>query len=154
ETHAPSLYRVLRTLASVGVFVERAEGRFALTPMGEYLRTGIPESLRGFADFTCSDRIWRSWGRMLEAGPTGRSAFESVYGEPIFDCFTKHPDESTVFNEAMTGYTWNFAPAVAEAYDFAAFGTVVDVGGGHGALLVAILRAYPGVNGIVFDALA
>ena len=151
ETHTPSLYRVLRTLASVGIFAEQADGRFALTPMGEYLRTGVRGSLRGIADLTCSDWSWRPWSKMLETVRTGRAAFDSVFGESVFDYLGKHPDESAVFNEGMTGFTSNVAPAVAEAYDFSAFKTVVYVGGGHGVLLSTILQAYAGVNGIVFD---
>ena len=152
KTHAPSLYRVLRTLAAVDVFAEQADGRFALTPMGEYLRTGVKGSLRGIADSCGSDFQWRPWGRLLESVQTGRTAFDSVFGEPVFDYLGKHPDESAVFNEGMTGFTSNIAPAVAEAYNFAAFKTIVDVGGGHGVLLNTILQAYPAVNGIVFDA--
>jgi hypothetical protein len=151
KTHAPSLYRVLRTLASVGVFDEQSDGRFALTPMGEYLRTGVKGSLRGIADYCGSDWSWRAWGHLLESVRTGRTAFDVVFGEPAFDYLGKYPDESAVFNEGMTGFSSNIAPAVAEAYDFAPFGTVVDVGGGHGVLLTTILRAYPGVNGVVFD---
>jgi O-methyltransferase domain len=151
KTHAPSLYRVLRPLAAIGVFAEQDDGRFALTPMGEYLRTGVKGSLRGMADFFGSDWSWRAWGHLLETVQTGRTAFDSVFGEPVFDYLGKHPDESAVFNEGMTGFSSNIAPAVAEAYNFAAFKTVVDVGGGHGVLLNTILQAYVGVNGIVFD---
>ena len=82
---------------------------------------------------------------------TGRAAFDSVFGESVFDYLGKHPDESAVFNEGMSGFSSNIAPAVAEAYNFAAFQTIVDVGGGHGVLLNTILQAYPEVNGIVFD---
>jgi hypothetical protein len=151
KTHAPSLYRVLRALASVDVFTEQADGRFTLTPMGEYLRTGVKGSLRGIADYCGSDWSWRAWGRLLESVQTGRTAFDSVFGEPVFEYLGKHPDESAVFNEGMTGFSSNIAPAVAEAYNFADFKTIVDVGGGHGMLLNTILQAYPGVNGIVFD---
>ena len=108
---------------------------FALTPMGEYLRTGVRGSLRGIADLTCSDWSWRPWSKMLETVRTGLAAFDSVFGESVFDYLGKHLDESAVFNEGMTGFTSNVAPAVAEASDFAAFETVVDVGGGHGVLL-------------------
>jgi O-methyltransferase domain len=151
NTHAPSLYRILRTLAAVGVFAEQIDGRFAPTPMGEYLRTGVKGSLRGMADFYGSDWSWRAWGHLLESVQTGRPAFDSVFGEPVFDYLGKHPDESAVFNEGMTGFSSSIAPAVAEAYNFSGFKTVVDVGGGHGVLLNTILQAYPGVNGIVFD---
>jgi hypothetical protein len=142
KTHAPSLYRVLRTLAAAGVFAEQVDGRFALTPMSQYLR---------MADFFGSDWSWRAWGHLLVSVQTGRTAFDTVFGEPVFDFLAKHPDESAVFNEGMTGFSSNIAPAVAEAYNFAAFKTVVDVGGGHGVLLNTILQAYAGVNGIVFD---
>ena len=98
-----------------------------------------------------SDWNWRSWGHLLESVRTGCAAFDGVFGEPAFDYLAKHADESTVFNEGMSGFTSSIAPAVAEAYDFSAFGTIVDVGGGHGMLLNTILRACPGVNGIVFD---
>jgi hypothetical protein len=152
KAHAPSLYRLLRALASVGVFAELDDGRFTLTPMGEYLRTGVKGSLRGVADYCGSDWSWRAWGQLLDSVRTGRTAFDTVFGEPVFDHLAKHPDESAVFNEGMTGFSSNIAPAVAEAYDFAAFKTVVDVGGGHGVLLTTILRTHPGVAGIVFDA--
>jgi hypothetical protein len=151
QTHAPSLYRVLRCLAAVGVFAEQADGRFTLTPMGEYLRTGVKGSLRGVADYCGSDWSWRAWGQLLETVRTGRTAFDSVFGEPAFAYLGKHPEESAVFNEGMTGFSSNIAPAVAEAYSFASFQTVVDVGGGHGVLLNTILQAYPKVKGIVFD---
>jgi hypothetical protein len=151
ETHAPSLYRILRTLAATGTFAEQADGRFALTPMGEYLRTGVNGSLRGMADFFGAEWSWRACGHMLETVQTGRTAFDSVFGESAFDYLGKHPDQSAVFNEGMTGFTSNIAPAVAEAYNFAAFKSVVDVGGGHGVLLNTILQGYPGTNGIVFD---
>ncbi len=151
-THAGSLYRVLRALASVGVFAEEPDGRFRLTPMAEYLRTGVPGSLRGVADYMGSDWSWRPWGKLLDSVRTGETAFDRVFGEPCFDYLAKHPDESAVFNEGMTGFSSATAPAVAEAYDFSRFGTVVDVGGGHGTLLAAILKAHPDVRGVVYDA--
>jgi len=152
KTHGPTLYRLLRMLAAVGVFAEQADGRFALTPMGEYLRTGVQGSLRGIADYCGSDWSWRAWGQLLESVRTGRTAFDQVFGEPVFDYLAKHPEESAVFNEGMTGFSSSIAPAVAEAYDFATFKTIVDIGGGHGVLLRTILAANPAVNGIVFDA--
>lgn len=151
RTHAPSLYRVLRPLAAVGVFAEQADRRLALTPMGEYLRTGVKGSLRGIADYCGSDWSWRAWGNLLETVRTGSTAFDSIFGEPVFDYLGKHADESAVFNEGMTGFSSNIAPAVAEAYNFGDFKTIVDVGGGHGILLTTILKSHAGVNGIVFD---
>src|SRR5262245_51299194 len=126
-THATSLYRVLRTLSAAGVFAEQDDGRFALTPMGQYLRTGVRGSLRGVADCFGSDWSWRAWGRLLESVRNGRTAFDGLFGESVFDYLAGHPEESAVFNEGMTGFSSNIAPAVAEAYDFGAFGTVIDI---------------------------
>ena len=151
NTHAPLLYRILRFLASFDIFAEQDDGRFTLTPMGECLRTGVKGSLRGLADYHGSDWHWRPGSHLLETVQTGRTAFESVWGESLFAYLGKHPEDSAVFNEGMTGFSSTFAPAVAGAYDFAAFKTVVDIGGGHGMLLNSILQAHAGVKGIVFD---
>ena len=151
-THAPSLYRVLRALAGVGVFAEGADGRFAQTPLSAVLRSDVPGSMRALADYCGADWSWRPWGHLLDAVRTGRTAFDAVFGEPVFEYLAKHPDESAVFNEGMTGFSMQEAPAVAEAYNFSPFDTVVDVGGGHGHLLCTILKKYAGPRGVVFDA--
>lgn len=152
STHAPSLFRVLRALASVGVFAEDADGRFRQTQLSEVLRSDVPRSMRAVADYCGADWSWRPWGQLLETVRTGRTAFDEVYGEQVFDYLTKHPEESAVFNEGMTGFSMQESPAVAEAYDFSPFGTIVDVGGGHGHLLCTLLKKYPGPVGVVFDA--
>jgi hypothetical protein len=149
--HPPSLYRVLRALASVGVFAEDADGRFRQTPLSEVLRSDVPGSMRAVADYCGADWSWRPWGRLLETVRTGKTAFDEVFGEQAFEYLAKHPDESAVFNEGMTGFSMQESPAVAEAYDFSPFGTIVDVGGGHGHLLCTILKKHPGPKGIVFD---
>jgi SAM-dependent methyltransferase len=151
-THGPTLYRVLRALAGLGVFSESAEGTFSLTPVGELLRSGVPGSMRGMADFVGSEWSWEAWGDLMYSVRTGKTAFDHVFGKPCFEYLTEHPDESEVFNEAMTGFSSMVAPAITEAYDFSKFGTIVDVGGGHGRLLATILKANPGVRGVVFDA--
>jgi hypothetical protein len=150
-THAPSLFRVLRALASVGVFAEEADGRFRQTPLSEVLRAGVPGSMRAVADYCGADWSWRPWGHLLDTVRTGRTAFDEVFGEQAFEYLAKHPEESAVFNEGMTGFSMQESPAVAEAYDFSPFGTVVDVGGGHGHLICTILKKYPGPKGVVFD---
>jgi len=152
ETHPPTLYRVLRALAGYGVFSESGDRKFSLTPTGELLRTGVPGSMRGMADFVGAEWSWKAWGDLMYSVRTGRTAFDHVFGEPCFDYLAKHPAESAAFNEGMTGFSSMVAPAVVEAYDFSKFGTVVDVGGGHGKLLTSILKANPSVKGIVFDA--
>lgn len=151
QTHEPSLYRLLRALASVGVFAEQPDGRFAQTDMGEFLRTGVPNSLRGIADYGGSDWSWKPWGDLIGSIRTGRTAFDHIFGEPAFDYLGKHPEESAVFNEGMTGFSTAAAQAISQAYDFTAFSTIVDVGGGHGALLMTILESSPNARGIVYD---
>lgn len=152
KTHAPSLFRLLRALASVGVFAEDADGRFRQTPLSEVLRSDVPGSMRAVADYCGADWSWQPWGRLLETVRTGRTAFDEAFGEPVFDYLGKHADESAVFNEGMTGFSMQESPAVAAAYDFSRFGTIVDVGGGHGHLLCTILERYPVPKGVVFDA--
>lgn len=150
--HPGHLYRVLRALASVGVLAGDENGRFALTPVGELLRSDVPGSLRAMAVQVCDPWEWKTWGDFAGSVKTGQVAFDRVWGEGVFDYLTKHDDEAATFNEAMTGFSQQAAAAVVKAYDFSKFGTVVDVGGGHGALLLAILKANPGVKGVVFDA--
>lgn len=152
NTHTPSLYRLLRALAGAGVFAEQADGRFSQTTLSEFLRTGVPGSQRGMADFCGAEWSWKPWGALMHSIRTGETAFDHVYGEPLFDYLAKHPDESAIFNEGMTGFTSTIAVAVSEAYDFGSFGSIVDVGGGHGILLTTILKKFTKLRGVVFDA--
>jgi len=150
-THAPSLGRVLRLLASVGVFAERGDGSFELTPLGACLRSGVPGSFRAVALLFASPGVWSSWGDLLHTVRTGETAWHHVFGTDGFEYFAQHPEEGAIFDEAMGAFTATVAIAVAAAYDFSPFGTLVDVGGGEGALLVGILRANPALRGVVFD---
>jgi O-methyltransferase domain/Dimerisation domain len=147
---APSLYRVLRALASVGIFTETTDGHFALTPLASLLRSGTPDSLRALA-MTYNEEMYRVWGDMLYTVRTGTPAWEREIGMPVFEFFDTHPEASAIFNEAMVGWTHQLTDAVIAAYDFSPFATVVDVGGGFGALLAAILQHYPSARGILFD---
>jgi hypothetical protein len=152
QSHPEALYRVLRALASAGLFTSDAAGKYSLTPIGELLRTGVKGSLRGVADYCGSEWSWKTWGSLLHSTQTGRTAFNDVYGEGVFDYLAKHPDDSAVFNEGMTGFSGASSDAVAAAYDFSKFGTLIDVGGGHGYLLGTILKKTPKLRGVVFDA--
>jgi hypothetical protein len=149
--HASSLYRVLRLLASEGVFAETPDGRFALTPLAEALRRDAPGSLRPLVLFVAGETLWRSWRHLLHSVRTGEPAFDQVHGVDFFAYFREHPDEWALFDQVMTSNTAPVARAVAAAYDFSPFGTVVDVGGGRGALALGLLEAYPHLRGIVFD---
>ncbi len=149
--HAPSLYRVMRLLASAGVFEEKEDGRFALTPIGEWLRRGVPGSRHSVALLFAGPMQHRSWDDLLYSVQTGSVAFDHAFGMGAFEYLAQHTEEAAIFNEAMTGATAQTATAVAAAYDFSSLGTIVDVGGGHGILLATILKANPGLRGVLFD---
>ncbi len=151
-THAASLRRLLRLLASAGVFAEEDDGRFALTPVGECLRTGVPGSLHAVALFIAGPTpIHRVWTNLLYSVQTGEPAFDRLFGASPFEYLARHPEESAVFNAAMASMTAQIVSAVSAAYDFSRFRTIVDVGGGFGVLLAAILRGSPALRGVLFD---
>jgi hypothetical protein len=151
-THAGHLFRVLRALVGMGVFAADEQGRFALTPVSQFLRSDVPGSLRPVATYVCDPWSWKPWGDLAGAVKSGQPVFDRMFGEGVFDYLGKHPDEAATFNEGMTGFSQQAAAAVVRAYDFSRFGTIVDVGGGHGATLLAILAANPTAKGVVFDA--
>jgi hypothetical protein len=147
---ASSLYRVMRALASVGVFTEPAPRRFALTPMGSYLQSGVAGSLH--AQFlTINELDWQPWSHLLHSVRTGETAFDRQHGMGLFEYLEQNPDVGKMFDESMTGFVTENGLAVASAYDFSRFSTVIDVGGGRGALMTAILQASPATRGVVFD---
>ena len=150
-THAPSLYRVLRALASVGIFAEDAEGRFALTPLAAPLRSDGPGSLRAFAVMSGERWVWRSCGEIEYSVRTGQPAFEHVFGAKLFDYYTAHPEAGRVSAEALNSLSQADNAAIVAAYDFIAASVIVDVGGGQGSLLAAILTANPGLRGVLFE---
>ena len=150
-THAPSLYRVMRTLASVGVLTEDGEHRFALTPLGEALTSGAPGSARATVLTLAGDWVWGGFEHLLYSVETGKSGIEKSLGEPIFDWLGKHPEDAALFSETMIGFHGMEPAAVAAAYDFSSLGTIVDVGGASGNLLTTILGSHAGPRGIVFD---
>ena len=151
-THAPSLYRLMRALASVGVFAEQEDGRFASTPMAAMLETDAPVSLRAFVTSELGEVHYKSWEELLHSVKTGEIAFDKVFGEPIWKYFATHPENARLFNQSMTDLTSMVEPAVVGAYDFKPFKRIVDVGGGHGSLISAILKNNPHLEGILYDA--
>ena len=150
-TQAPALYRLMRTLAHLGILTEDDSHRFALTPLGDALKTDAPGSARASILTLASDWMSRGLGQLLYSVETGKSGFEKSLGMPIFDWLAKHPQEASMFSETMVGIHGAEPPAVAAAYDFSSFATIVDVGGATGHLLTTILRQYPGPRGILYD---
>ena len=142
----------MRTLAGLGILTEREGQRFALTPLGEALKTGAPGSARSTLMAFCGPAFWHSLGGAsairLQTGETG---FEKMVGMPLFDYLAQHPEEASHFSEAMVGFHGAEPPAVAAAYDFGRFGTIVDVGGATGNMLAAILSRHAAPRGVLFD---
>lgn len=151
DTNAEALYRVLRLLASLDVFVELAPRQFALTPMAELLQADAPCSFRDYAIVHGSEWYNRAWAHLLYSVEKNEPAFDLACGLSLFDYMEQHPDAATDFNNSMTALSRFEAAGVSAAYDFSGVGTVVDVGGGHGRLLTEILAAYPALNGILYD---
>ncbi len=151
QTHELSLLRLLRLLVSAGIAEEPEPGRFTLTTLGAQLRSDSPDSLRKFARMFCHPIFFTSWQHLHHTVFTGGRAFDHVYKTGVYNWLAEHGETSTLFNEAMSEESRIAARQLAAGYDFPSTGTVVDVGGGDGTLLAAILQARPGLRGIVFD---
>lgn len=147
--HAPSLYRLLRGLASVGVFAADDQQRFGLTPLAECLRD-VPGSQRALAIMN-GEEHYRAWGELLSSVQTGQPAFEKLYGEGVFDYLSRHPEKARIFDGAMVGVHGRETAAMLDAYDFSSLGVLADVGGGNGSLLTATLQRHPTLRGLLYD---
>ena len=145
------VYRLLRALGSVGLFAETGNRSFRLTPLGRLLRTDSPQALGGYARFTGHDSTWRPWGELRHSVRTGEPAFDHVFAMPIFEYFAKMPESAAVFDAAMTSISTLESKAVVSAYDFSGINTLVDVAGGHGLMIMTILKANRRMRGILFD---
>jgi O-methyltransferase/methyltransferase family protein len=152
ETHAPSLYRVLRALASIGVVKTETDGRFALTPLSELLVTGAPGSMRWFIISELGQEHYPAWGNLMHSVKTGEIAFDNHFGVDIWGYFAQKPEDAAVFNNSMSGMTAVANEAIMSAYDFSSFSNIVDVGGGHGGLITSILKQNPRAAGVLYDA--
>lgn len=146
-----SLYRLLRALASVGIFAETDPGWFGLTPMAMLLQRDVPGSIRDIAIMLGDTEHYGSWGNILHSIQTGGSAFEDLFGTNIFQYYAQNPQPAAVFDKAMTGFSEVEGAAVAEAYDFSEIHCLADIAGGQGHLLTTILQANPHMTGILFD---
>ncbi len=150
NTHERALYRVLRALASTGVFREREDGCFELTPQGECLRSDVEGSQWALAVMSGEEQ-YRAFGDLLHSVRTGEIAFDHCIGEPIFEFLSKNEEQAAVFDRAMTSVHGRETDPMIEAYDFSRFETIVDVGGGNGTVIAAVLKSAPQTRGILYD---
>ena len=149
-TNARSIHRLLRALACIGIFVEEKPGYFALTPLAACLQTEFPGSMRSVA-IALVEEQFQAWGDFLYSIQTGKTAFEHVYGMPIFQYYMEHPEQFKIFDAAMSQTHGIKDRAVLASYDFSGIRQLVDVGGGKGGLITTILKAYPTLEGVLFD---
>jgi hypothetical protein len=148
-TNPQALHRLLRALASAGVFARMDGDRFQLNPLAEYLRTGVAGSLRPWAILSNEHQL--TWTALRHSISSGETAFDHLHGTSVWDQRKRNPEQGRLFNEAMTATNALVVRSVLDAYDFSRFGVVVDVAGGHGSLIQAILTANPDLQGILFD---
>ena len=148
--HPRSLHRLLRGLASTGMFVEEAPGVFASTPAAELLRDDHPQTLRPMA-LMLGGVQFHAWGELLHSVRTGETGFTHRYGQPVFNYLSQHPEEAAEFDRAMVSIHGGETAAILEAYDFSQFRLITDVGGGNGSQLCDILQRHPQLRGQLFD---
>ncbi len=151
EVDAEALWRVLRFLASQRIFEETTSGTFANNSSSHFLRTGVPGSIRPTLIFRGSSYFFLPYSEMLYSIRTGRPARSRIFGTDGFDYLQQHPEDARRFDEAMTNLSAMSSPAIAQAYDFGSWGSLMDVGGGNGMLLAAILKAHPKLQGVLAE---
>ncbi|MEO8627911.1 MAG: methyltransferase [Betaproteobacteria bacterium] len=151
RTHAPALHRLMRMLASLSILTERDAQRFALTPLGDALKTNAPGSARASLLTLGSPAFSGAFEKIMHSLETGGTGFEAAMGMPVFDYLGQHPEEASLFSETMVGFHGAEPAAVAAAYDFSVFKSIVDVGGATGNMLAAILARHAGPRGVLFD---
>ena len=150
STDSDSLFRLLRALASIGIFTEESSRCFALTPLAELLQSDHDNTLRPVS-LMMGDDHYRTWGSLLESLRTGNTVYEEVMGAPIFEYMSHHPEKAQIFDEAMMALNRRKTSAILDAYDFSGIDVLADIGGGNGSNLIAILTKYPSMSGILYD---
>ena len=151
DSHPDALYRLLRALAAAGVLHELDGRRFELTELGQGLRSDVPGSVHGWALMIGRPMHWNTWSALAESVRTGENTFRLVHGTDVWSYRAQRPDELAIFDGAMTSMSGVVVTAVLDVYDFGRFHEIVDVAGGRGALLAAILARHEAVRGVLFD---
>jgi O-methyltransferase len=146
-----ALRRALRVLISKGIFAQHDDGRYRLTPRADVLRSDAPVSMAALARFVGAPQLRELWSLLTQAIRTGNSPVPALHGKSFFDYLRDEPEFSAIFNDAMTGLSAYVDGPLIEAYDFTPYRTIVDIAGGHGRLLAAILGSAPNAQGILFD---
>jgi len=150
QTNERCLFRLLRTLASLGIFLEQQGERFTLTPLAEGLRSDLPDSQWALA-VMAGEEAYFAWGHLLHSVKTGETGFVKQYGRPIFDYLADHPEQAAIFDRAMTGVHGHETQPMIDAYPFGECQVLADLGGGNGSVLSTILTRHPNLQGILFD---
>ncbi|MBW4435284.1 MAG: methyltransferase [Pelatocladus maniniholoensis HA4357-MV3] len=150
RTNPQALYRLMRALASVGIFAENKQGCFTLTPLATYLQSDAPNSIRAFA-ISFGEEHYRAWGDIIHSIQTGDNAFQNLYGMPVFQYYAQNSEAGKIFDEAMTNVSAKDKVEVVAAYDFSSIHKLVDVGGGYGSFIASILKVNPTMEGILFE---
>ncbi len=150
RVHERSVYRLLRALASAGIFAEDEHGRFSLTPMAELLRSDVPGSQRPNVRMMVG-QFFETWSRLIESVRTGKPAFDTRHRKTFFDHLAQNPGEAQLFDDAMTARNERKTRAMLEVYDFRDVDVLADIGGGNGQALIAVLKSFPRMRGILFD---
>ncbi|HET9410934.1 MAG TPA: methyltransferase [Candidatus Dormibacteraeota bacterium] len=148
-THEPSMRRYLRGLAAIGAVSEEGSGRYAARPVLDHFRADRP-GLRNMT-IMLSEEAYRAWGELTYTLRTGRPAFDHVFGKSRWKALAEDPDAAAKFNAAMVETSTRIANQLLAVYDLESVDEVVDVGGGNGALLAAVLLAHPRMRGVLFD---
>lgn len=150
STHSDSLHRLLRALASVGIFAEGPTRQFSLTPLAKLLQSDTPGSKRALA-LMSGDEQFQAWSEIAFSIQTGQKAFDKVFGKPIFDYLSDHPEKAQIFDAAMVGIHGRESAAILDCYDFSGIGTLADIGGGNGSQITAVLERHREMKGMLFD---
>ncbi|WP_254509808.1 acetylserotonin O-methyltransferase [Anatilimnocola floriformis] len=150
KTNAGALFRLLRALASVGVFTQQADGKFSNSPLSEPLQKSAADSQWAMA-VMMGEEHYAAWGELLYSIQTGQGSFRKVFGEGVFDFLGKHPEQAKVFDAAMTSIHGAETRLMIDAYDFADCHTLCDVGGGNGNTIAEVLKRQPKLQGVLFD---
>jgi len=150
DSHPRSLYRLMRALASSGVFSEDSEHRFALTPLSECLRSDSADSMAALA-WMRGDWQYRAWGNLLHNVQTGETAFDQVFGESLFEFLRRDPENAAIFDQGMVGVHGRETEAMVRSFDFSSIHVLADIGGGNGSVLAALLTHYPMLKAILLD---